>query len=423
VQHTRTSQILALGFGTTVAMWAAGYVLRFPGVNAPSWFLLAALLSVVLAGGFAAGRVLGRLGGLQAGLLAGALNLLILGSVLTGSRPGELIPSAAWWIPGSLAICAGIGLVGASLAGRRRDGAATLPLAGEPLAAFAAVAAAATFLLLVAGGIVTSAQAGLAVADWPRSYGYNMFLYPLARMTGGIYYEHVHRLLGSLVGLTTVVLAVHLLVVEKRGWVKAWGLGEVALVIVQGMLGGLRVTETNLGLAVVHGIVGQLFFGSMVALAAVTTRRWQDPARPLPRQSGRSDHHLTAVLLVVLLVQLLLGALLRHLDAALELHLTLAAGVIGLGASLGIRLLALYGYEPLLRRLGRGLLILLGAQLCLGFAALVARGLRATDGSPHGLDVTLTTLHQAVGALLLAVTVLAALWVRRLVQPLPEVVS
>ena len=87
-----------------------------------------------------------------------------------------------------------------------------------------------------------STGTGLAVVDWPNSFGYNMFLYPFSRMTGGIYYEHAHRLFGALVGLTTVVLAAMLQVRDARPWVRRLGWATVALVGIQGLLGGLRVT-------------------------------------------------------------------------------------------------------------------------------------------------------------------------------------
>ncbi len=416
----RGADLLALGFGTTVAMWAAGYVLRFPGVGAPGWLLLAALLAILVAGGYAAGRLSARglRGGWQAGLLAGALNLLVLGSVLSGDRPGVVVPSAAWWVPGSLLVSAGLGWLGARLAGG--GGIVTPYLEGRGASAFASVAAAATFLLLIAGGIVTGAEAGLAVADWPTSYGYNMFLYPLARMTGGIYYEHVHRLLGSLVGLTTLVLAVHLLMAESRRWVKAWAVGALALVMVQGLLGGLRVTNLSLSLALVHGIVGQVFFGAVVALAAFTSRRWREDDRPTPRRGAATDHRLSAIFLGLVTLQLVLGALLRHTDTGLSLHITVAVGVLVAGVTLGLRLLGLYGDRRELSRLGRFLCAGLGVQLCLGFAALIARGLDRADGTPHPLDVFVTTLHQATGALLLAAAVLAVVWSRRLLTNEPE---
>jgi heme A synthase len=431
----RGADLLALGFGTTVAMWASGYVLRFPGLGAPGWLLLAALLLILIAGGYATGRLSSRggRGGLQAGLLAGALNLLVLGSLLSGERPGLVVPSAVWWVPGSLAVSAGLGWLGARLAGGH---AKTRPYLEESGAsAFAAVAAAATFLLLIAGGIVTGSQAGLAVTDWPNSFGYNMFLYPLARMTGGIYYEHVHRLLGSLVGLTTVVLTIHLLRTEPRRWVKGWAVGALVLVIVQGLLGGLRVTghfttstdpavtRPSLALAVVHGVVGQVFFGSMVALAAFTSRRWRQGDRALSHAGAKTDRQLSGIFLGLVMLQLVLGAILRHEDVALHLHITGAVLVLVAGVTLGLRLFGLYPAVRELSRLGRLLVAGLGVQLVLGFAALVARGLDGANGAPHPLDVLVTTVHQATGALLLAAAVLTVVWSRRLLATGPEVTA
>lgn len=427
------SDLLALGFGTTVAMWTIGYVCRFPGVNAPGWLLLALLVVCLAAGGWAAGRFAGRglLGGLQAGLLAGALNVLVLGSLLSRSdAPNSLVPAAAWWVPGWLIVSGLLGVLGAALARSSVQGADGPPLARHGLPTFATVAAAATFLLLVAGGIVTGSQAGLAVTDWPNSYGYNMFLYPLSRMTGGIYYEHVHRLLGSLVGLVTLVLAVHLWRTDDRRWLRNLSLGALVLVIVQGLLGGLRVTghltlsddpgvtRPNLWLAVVHGITGQVFFGTMVAIAAFSTRRWRE-ATATVADGAVLDRRLALWLLAALLVQLSLGSLLRHTNAALHAHITVAVLVLGLGITLASRLILRRREIPELRRLGHGLLHGLVLQFVLGFAALLVRNLTAPDGGPHAADVVVTTIHQATGALLLATAVLAVLWSRRLLRPGP----
>lgn len=420
------SDLLALGFGTTVAMWTTAYVCRFPGVHAPGWLLLALLLLALVAGGWAAGRFTARglVGGVQVGLLASVLNLLILGSLLSSAEvPNRLVPSALWWVPGSLVLGALLGAAGAALARRpAADAPASLQRHGLP--AFATVAAAATFLLVVAGGIVTGGQAGLAVVDWPNSYGYNMFLYPLSRMTGGVYYEHGHRLLGSLVGLVTLVLAIHLWRTDARRWLHGLGLLALILVIAQGILGGLRVTghftlsddpvltRPNLWLAVVHGVTGQVFLGLMVAIAAASTHAWRD----VEATAGPAiDRKLAAWLLGSVLVQLVLGALLRHTDAALYAHITVAVLVVGLGIALGVRLGARPGVPVTLRQVGQALLYALMLQFVLGFAALFARNL-GEPGAPHAADIAITTMHQATGALVLALSVLALLWTRRLLR-------
>ena len=132
----------------------------------------------------------------------------------------------------------------------------------------------ATFLLIVIGGIVTSTDSGLAVPDWPTTFGYNMFLYPLSEMVGGILYEHSHRLMGSLVGILTVGLLVFLLAKDSRKWLKWLGLIALIGVIVQGVLGGLRVTQINRNFAIVHACLAQAFFALLCGIAWFTSRDW-----------------------------------------------------------------------------------------------------------------------------------------------------
>jgi len=421
--------VVALGFGMAVTMWAAAYVCRLPAVLAPGWLLLGSMLVAAVAWGAAAGRL--GAGGLSralaAGALAGTVNLLILGSLLSSAESGRVVPSALWWVPGSIAVVAVLAAAGAGLCARRGAGPETEP---EWTGLLARVAVAATFLLVVAGGLVTSAEAGLAVVDWPNSFGYNMFLYPLARMTGGIYYEHAHRLFGSLVGLTTVVLAVQVWRVEARSWVRRLAVVATVVVVVQGVLGGLRVTgrftlasspdevAPNLALALVHGVLGQVFLGMMVVLAAATSRTWKVEGPPAPRPEGAgADRFLHLTLVVALLVQLVLGALQRHFAQGLLVHIGLAVVVSLLAAVAGSRAWGLDEGRPVLQRLGKGLVVLLGLQLVLGIAALAVTGGKAVVGSPGTLAVTLATAHQACGAALLAVSILLLTWGRRLLQP------
>ncbi len=410
------ADILALAFGTTVAMWFAGYLARLPLVAAPGWLLGIVMLSAFVGGGVLAGRstVRGVWGGVWVGLVAAVLDLMILGSVLADAPRGL----GLLWLPAFLALGAVLGGIGAAVGAAVRR-----PAEVRWSGVFAAVAAAATFLLLIAGGMVTSAQAGLAVTDWPNSFGTTMFLYPLSRMTGGIYYEHAHRLFGSLVGLTTVVLAIHLARTESRRWVRRLGGVAVAMVIVQGILGGLRVTghftlstsaadmRPSIILAVVHGVFGQLFFALMVGLAAFTSRTWTSDRSRAPLAAAGVDRVLTALLPGLLLVQLVLGAVQRHLARGLMIHITLAVIVVAVGVTAGVRAWALADTVPLVARLGEALLGMLVLQVTLGFGALLA----VVDGGTGSWQITVATAHQASGALLLATAVLLALWQRRLV--------
>lgn len=187
---------------------------------------------------------------------------------------------------------------------------------------FAVLLVAATFVLLVAGGTVTSTGAGLAVPDWPTTWGHNMFAVPFNKWIGrgGIFWEHLHRLIGSAIGMLCIVMTVWLWVTQRRRpWLRTLGVVLLVAVIVQGVMGGLRVTLPSLTLAIVHGISGQLFLCLTVLIAAATSRYWIE-ASPLPaRPNVAALPRLSLALLVVLLVQLTLGALTRHMEAGLAI--------------------------------------------------------------------------------------------------------
>src|SRR5262245_53531562 len=137
--------------------------------------------------------------------------------------------------------------------------------------------AAATFPLLFIGGLVTSLGVGLAVPDWPTTFGYNMFLYPWSKMIGGIFYEHSHRLVASSVGLLTIALALTFWLREERRWLRWLGIAALGLVILQGVLGGLRVVLLQHTLAIIHACFAQAFFGLTVSLALFTSAEWREP--------------------------------------------------------------------------------------------------------------------------------------------------
>jgi cytochrome c oxidase assembly protein subunit 15 len=185
---------------------------------------------------------------------------------------------------------------------------------------FAVLTAIATFLLLGAGGLVTSHEAGMSVPDWPNSYGYNMFAFPFSKWTGGIFYEHTHRLWASVVGLMTTILAVWLWQKDSRKGMKWLGLAAFLLVVAQGVLGGLRVTMKMDNLGIFHGVVAQSFFVLTCAIALFTSRFWSALAAnekiiSVPR--GLRSHVLFVTILIFL--QLILGATMRHQHAGLAI--------------------------------------------------------------------------------------------------------
>src|SRR5258707_2849839 len=142
------------------------------------------------------------------------------------------------------------------------------------LTRYAVITALATLGLICVGGLVTSHEAGLAVPDWPTTYGYNMFVFPFSKWVGGIFYEHTHRLLASAVGLLTVVLALWLWVKEARPWLRWLGVLALIAVILQGVLGGLRVTKMKDELGIFHAALAQLFFVLVCAIALFSSNWW-----------------------------------------------------------------------------------------------------------------------------------------------------
>ena len=142
---------------------------------------------------------------------------------------------------------------------------------------FAIFTSLATLFLIGMGGLVTSKGVGMAVPDWPNTFGYNMFLVPFDRWIGqyGIFEEHAHRLIASFVGLLTSILLIWLLIKESRTWVRRFGIGSFILVLFQGLLGGLRVTEINPNLGLIHGTIAQVFFIVVCGIALFTSSWWQ----------------------------------------------------------------------------------------------------------------------------------------------------
>lgn len=173
------------------------------------------------------------------------------------------------------------------------------------------VTLAATLVLISSGGIVTSKGVGMAVPDWPTTYGYNMFLYPVSNWVGGIFYEHTHRLLGSLVGFCMVLLAAGLFIFEPRRWVKTLGAVAVFAVILQGILGGLRVTLYKDEIGIFHGILAQLFLCSVATLVLVTSPLFLR-GRFFTREEPGYLRWALAALSALILVQLAVGASMRH---------------------------------------------------------------------------------------------------------------
>lgn len=252
----------------------------------------------------------------------------------------------------------------------------------------------ATAVLLCFGALVTTYDAAMAVPDWPGTYGHNMFLFPLSEWLGGpwdLFLEHGHRLLGAMVGLLSLVLAAACFRLEPRGVVRALALAAVVLVIFQGVLGGMRVLLDDRTIAKVHACTGPLFFGVAIALATLTGRRTHAAA------TSPWLFRWSAGLVAASYAQLVAGAQLRHVDAALVDPLTfrwlvfahlVGAGIVVLlavasaASAWAVALMPPAVSEEEVEYLGMrrksplvwstGVLLLVGCQVLLGAAAWLA---------------------------------------------------
>jgi cytochrome c oxidase assembly protein subunit 15 len=295
-----------------------------------------------------------------------------------------------------------------------------------------------TFPLIWLGGLVTTYDAGMAVPDWPGTFGYNLWLYPWATWIWGpwdLFVEHGHRLLATVVGLLAILLLVHAHRREPRTWVVVWCWGILAGVLAQGILGGLRVLFDDRTMAMVHGCTGPIFFAFASATTVMTSRWWRDepslrdlPASPAPRC------RVSPTLVGVALCQLVVGAQLRHIQPWakpssfvfwVHLHLTLA----GIVAILILWMAWRVHSEPF-KRLERArgpsalLVVLVLVQIALGFVTwIVNYALPWPDWIPGLAGYTIqgkgwweswvVTGHQATGSLILAVASVLALRIAR----------
>jgi cytochrome c oxidase assembly protein subunit 15 len=285
---------------------------------------------------------------------------------------------------------------------------------------FTVLVACATFVLIIAGALVTSHDAGLATSDWPLSNGQ---VFP--KMVGNLFWEHGHRMVATTVGLLTIALAGYLVVKEKRRWVRRLGLFGLIAVITQGLLGGLTV-KLNLPLAVsaAHATLAQLFFCTTVSLAIFTSKSWIQENSRLEEKGIVPIRRLCSAAVVTVFLQLILGATLRHSatwDQPLPVELVIAhaggalAVVLTLGSA-GSILLRRYRGEKFLTRPAAIALLLLVVQLALGIAAYMTRLASPSDPQPLNPMISITVAHVACGALVFATTIVLTLRIFRVVR-------
>ncbi len=278
---------------------------------------------------------------------------------------------------------------------------------------FALLVAGATFFLIIAGALVTSHDAGLATSDWPLSNGQ---FFP--KMVGNLFWEHGHRLIASTVGLLTIGLVIFLFLKEERGWVRRLGVVALVGVIAQGLLGGLTVKlMLPLAVSTAHATLAQLFFCTTVSLAVFTSASWIKHRPTIEEQGSLPLRYLCVAAATTILVQLVIGATLRHSatwDKPLptDLLLTHIGGAIAVTLLLGttaLLILRRHQGETFLVRPAKIALSLLVVQLSLGVLAYLTRVASPNDPQPLNPMVGITVAHVACGALVFATTIVLTL--------------
>jgi len=270
-----------------------------------------------------------------------------------------------------------------------------------------------TFLLIIAGALVTSNDAGLSVPDWPTSFG---SWYKIPKLVGGVKFEHTHRMIAQGAGLLTIILAVWTWRTEKRRWMRILGFVALGMVIVQGVLGGLTVKLfLPPPVSSAHAALAQTFFCLAVAFALFTGQKFvEEQPRVEFDQRRPSLFTLTLLSIFVLYVQLILGAMFRHHGMSWWPHVAHAVVVSFVLAWTAVRALTVYSNIEAVRKPAILMLSLVIAQLCLGFTAFLTRVAWGRDAVQPELPMVVSTVaHVAVGALLLATTVILAIQVWR----------
>jgi heme a synthase len=268
-----------------------------------------------------------------------------------------------------------------------------------------------TILLLVAGALVTSNDAALAVPDWPTSYG--TFTPP---MYGGIFYEHSHRLVAGALGILLIIEAIVIWRYEERRWLRWFALAAVGGVVAQAILGGQVVIQLlHYWLPVLHACFAQIMFGAILSLAVFTSKWWTEQRPMLEDRGGMSVHAIVIVNALVTFLQVFLGAGFRHQDMPIWPHLAGALVVLGVMIWAAAMLRRRFDSSGALRFCRILLHSMVGTQVLLGGAAYWSRWVTQDAPQPMPVMVVLTVVHTVFGALVFASSILVVLMCYRLV--------
>jgi cytochrome c oxidase assembly protein subunit 15 len=271
---------------------------------------------------------------------------------------------------------------------------------------YAALLAVCTLFLVVAGASVTSKEAGLSVPDWPLSYGQVM-----PEMTGGVFFEHGHRMVATTVGFLTIILAIWIARVDPRKWMKKLGFIALGMVIVQGLLGGLTVKLLlPPAVSVSHACLAQCFFSLTVAIALFTSKSFQEGPEIVADHGWPSLRSLAVLTPAMVLMQIALGAAFRHRAIGVLPHVLFSMVVTLVVLFTATFVLHQFPEHKGLSAAAKALLGITFLQVMLGIGAYYTRSQAATD--PLAMVLT-TVAHVATGGLTLAASVVLAIQIRR----------
>jgi cytochrome c oxidase assembly protein subunit 15 len=282
---------------------------------------------------------------------------------------------------------------------------------------FAILLAGLTVVLLLAGALVTSNEAGDSVPDWPLSFG--RWLIHSDHFVANVRYEYSHRLLAGMVGAGTFILALWVHFSERRSWMRRLAWAAFAGVAAQALVGGVRVLLPGYKpfIAVPHALIAQSFFGLIVSIAVFTSRSWWTPRAVTVDSEKFGLRLMTRLTIAAVLLQLVLGAGFRHRAFGILPHVLGAAVVVTLLVWTAALVIKRHGSDGYLRRPAVTALALLAVQVALGISAYFARLASLDDPQPLEPMISLTVAHLVVGALTLATVVVLTLRCYRALAP------
>lgn len=263
---------------------------------------------------------------------------------------------------------------------------------------YAIFVAFATFLLIIAGALVTSNDAGLSVPSWPTFFG----SFRMPRMVGGVFYEAGHRMVAGVVVLLTLILAVWIWRSEERQWVRRLAALSVLAILIQAVLGGLTVLfYLPVAISVAHACMAQIFFCIMVSLAIFSGPDWRWDESKIEDPSSPTLRWLAAANTTMIFVLIVLGAIFRHHGFGVIPHILVAVLVTVGTLWILARILSHFGQITPLVRAARLLTALLALQLILGVGSYIELLTHQYAPQPEAPVVDITTAHVAVGGLVL----------------------